>query len=412
MIQLIMIFAIGALAMGLFGAFFLPAYKKRAVRLAQRELEARMPMSMGEVLAGRDALRAEAAAQLRAAEIRMAQVSDAETQTRAALGRAEGQILQLQGEAGPLRQNLKELQAEHATLSREHIEAQAQNSALHLEIYDSAAQIARKRRENEGLRANIRGLEAETQVQRANLAALQTRITSHEMLLEDLQHQFDKSRMKIVEQESLIARLQTVPVALEAELVDLRNSQQRLKTRHEKARARIQELEGLLRSEMDAKVQTLGQLQAAEARLKSGQRDLQRAQTSEGEARAALLEQTQASGQTRSGLDEELTALRVENASLKGALQALRQEHERRSQLTIPEPSDAAATHPSARDALAHAQMPPPDHGALRQSIVELGREMAHNQRQFKDQKSVETESTLKKLQDLQARVTRAASHG
>lgn len=406
-----MIFAIGALAMGLFGAFFLPAYKKRAVRLAQRELEARMPMSMNEVLAGRDALRAEAAAQLRAAEIKMTQVSDAEAKARAALGRAEGQIAQLQGEAGPLRQSLQEWQAQHAALSREHVEAQALNSALNVEIYDSAAQITRKRRENEGLRANIRGLEAETQVQRANLAALQTRITSHEMLLEDLQNQFDKSRMKIVEQESLIARLQTVPHALEAELVDLRNGHQRLKSRHEKARTRIAELEGLLHQEMDAKAQALGQLQAAEARLKSGQKDLQRAQASEGEARAALLEQTQSSGQARSGLNDELTALRAENASLKGALQALRQENGRRHQ-AVPGDSEPAFAASHALDATAHAKMAPPDHSALRHSIVELGREMAHNQRQFKDQKSAETESTLKKLRDLQAQVTRAATHG
>ena len=54
-----MIFALGFLVAALFGLLFLPAVQRRAARLAGRRLEMLLPLSMEEIVAERDQLRAE-----------------------------------------------------------------------------------------------------------------------------------------------------------------------------------------------------------------------------------------------------------------------------------------------------------------------------------------------------------------
>ena len=56
-----MIFMLGFLVAGLVALFFLPAFWRRALRLSKRRLEMLMPLSMEEIIAERDQLRAESA---------------------------------------------------------------------------------------------------------------------------------------------------------------------------------------------------------------------------------------------------------------------------------------------------------------------------------------------------------------
>ena len=54
-----MVFALGFLLCGLLTLLFLPAFWRRAVRLSVRRVEMQMPLSMSEIVAERDQLRAE-----------------------------------------------------------------------------------------------------------------------------------------------------------------------------------------------------------------------------------------------------------------------------------------------------------------------------------------------------------------
>ncbi len=75
-----MIFMLGALSAGLLALLMLPAFWRRALRLTRRRLEMLMPLSMDEVVAERDLLRAEFAAEHRRLEQRME--AQAETQAQ------------------------------------------------------------------------------------------------------------------------------------------------------------------------------------------------------------------------------------------------------------------------------------------------------------------------------------------
>jgi hypothetical protein len=59
MIEPIMFFAIGFLVASLFGLVLIPLVHNRAVRLTLRRLEAATPLSMAEIQADKDQLRAE-----------------------------------------------------------------------------------------------------------------------------------------------------------------------------------------------------------------------------------------------------------------------------------------------------------------------------------------------------------------
>lgn len=80
MVEFVMIFALGALAAMLLALSALPALDRRAQRLARRRLEALFPMSIAEIAAERDHVRAAMAVEARRVEER----ADAASRDRAA----------------------------------------------------------------------------------------------------------------------------------------------------------------------------------------------------------------------------------------------------------------------------------------------------------------------------------------
>jgi hypothetical protein len=80
LIEQAMYFALGFLVAGLFTLMFLPAFWRRAMRLSMRRLQMLAPMSMEQVVAERDLLRAEASASYRQLEQRMESVKASKAQ--------------------------------------------------------------------------------------------------------------------------------------------------------------------------------------------------------------------------------------------------------------------------------------------------------------------------------------------
>ena len=74
-IEQTMVFAAGFLLAGLLALLFLPALWRRALRLSRRRLEMQMPLSMDEIVAERDQLRAQFASDRR-------RIEQAQLQTR------------------------------------------------------------------------------------------------------------------------------------------------------------------------------------------------------------------------------------------------------------------------------------------------------------------------------------------
>jgi chromosome segregation ATPase len=100
MIEPIMYFGIGFLAAALLGLLFVPLVHNRAVRLTMRRLEAATPLSIAEIRADKDQLRAEFAMSTRRLEMSVEQMKAKTTSQLAELGKKSDAINQLKRELG------------------------------------------------------------------------------------------------------------------------------------------------------------------------------------------------------------------------------------------------------------------------------------------------------------------------
>src|SRR5450631_3916116 len=100
MIEPIMYLAIGFLVSMLFGLMIVPLVHNRAVRLTTRRMEAATPLSMAEIQADKDQLRAEFAMSTRRLEMSVEQLKTKTTSQLAELGKKGDAINRLKMELG------------------------------------------------------------------------------------------------------------------------------------------------------------------------------------------------------------------------------------------------------------------------------------------------------------------------
>jgi chromosome segregation ATPase len=100
MIEPVMFFGIGFLVAALLGLLFVPLVHSRAVRLTMRRLEAATPLSVAEIRADKDQLRAEFAMSTRRLEMSVEQMKAKTTGQLAELGKKTDAINQLKKELG------------------------------------------------------------------------------------------------------------------------------------------------------------------------------------------------------------------------------------------------------------------------------------------------------------------------
>src|ERR671914_1115638 len=100
MVEPIMFFAIGFLFAALLGLVIIPVVHARAVRLTVRRLEAATPLSMAEIQADKDQLRAEFAMSTRRLEMSVEQMKAKATSQLAELGKKSDAINRLKLELG------------------------------------------------------------------------------------------------------------------------------------------------------------------------------------------------------------------------------------------------------------------------------------------------------------------------
>src|SRR5476651_231437 len=109
MIEPIMYFGIGFLVAALIGLVVVPLVHARAVRLTMKRLEAVTPMSMAEIQADKDQLRAEFAMSTRRLEMSVEQMKTKTTSQLAEIGKKSEGIGRLKLELGEKTAALLEL---------------------------------------------------------------------------------------------------------------------------------------------------------------------------------------------------------------------------------------------------------------------------------------------------------------
>src|SRR5438270_1270338 len=147
MIEPIMYLAIGFLVSMLFGLMIVPLVHNRAVRLTTRRLEAATPLSMAEIQADKDQLRAEFAMSARRLEMSVDQLKSKSTIQLAELGKKTDAINRMKLELGEKNATIFSLEAREKAM-KEQLRATEEEFAAKTEALREAEQ-AFKDKQNE-----------------------------------------------------------------------------------------------------------------------------------------------------------------------------------------------------------------------------------------------------------------------
>ncbi len=146
MIEPIMYFGIGFLVAALIGLVVIPLVHGRAVRLTMRRLEAATPLSMAEIQADKDQLRAEFAMSTRRLEMSVDQLKTKSTSQLAELGKKGDAINRLKIELGEKTATIFALEARDKAL-RDQLRATEEEFAVKTgAMQDAAARALRQAR--------------------------------------------------------------------------------------------------------------------------------------------------------------------------------------------------------------------------------------------------------------------------
>jgi chromosome segregation ATPase len=185
MIEPVMYFGIGFLVAALLGLLFVPLVHNRAVRLTMRRLEAATPLSIAEIRADKDQLRAEFAMSTRRLEMSVEQMKTRMTGQLAELGKKTDAINQLKKELGEKTAAIFALESRDKNL-RDQLRATEDEFALKSSSLREAERgLADKQADLAKLVAELGERSIMADSQRVELAAMRTQVEAMKVSVAD-----------------------------------------------------------------------------------------------------------------------------------------------------------------------------------------------------------------------------------
>lgn len=164
-----MVTALAALA-------FTPLLWRRALRLTRRRLQLQVPLSMQEILAERDQLRAEFAVERVRMEQAMARVRAAKGADMAEIGRRTVNAAALADQVTALRLAREAQEAEIQLLARNNTEVEAGVGAAQVALHDAHALVDRLKHVGEARSDEVRHLREDVEGRQAAIAELEAQL--------------------------------------------------------------------------------------------------------------------------------------------------------------------------------------------------------------------------------------------
>ena len=201
MVEPAMYFGIGFLVAALFALLFVPLVHNRAVRLTMRRLEAATPLTIAEIRADKDQLRAEFALSTRRLEMSVEQLKTKTTAQLAELGKKADAINLLKKELGEKTAAIFALEARDKTLGEQirSTEDELAHKAGALRATERA--VADKEAELAKIAAALGEKSIDADTQRIELAALRTQlealkvgVADHERIAKDAEDRLARER--------------------------------------------------------------------------------------------------------------------------------------------------------------------------------------------------------------------------
>jgi chromosome segregation ATPase len=337
MIEPIMYLAIGFLVSMLFGLMIVPLVHNRAVRLTTRRLEAATPLSMAEIQADKDQLRAEFAMSARRLEMSVDQLRNKTTSQLAELGKKSDAINRMKIELGEKNATIFSLEAREKAV-KEQLRATEEEFAAKTEM--------------------LRGAETALTDKQAELAKINHELSDRSMMADSRQVELVAVRTQIEELKGRVGDAEKEFTATQARLAQERTESENATRELTEARSRVENLSqrvndldrqlivqvkeaemlGSRVSDLEGRLTTQGkllaereyennQLKQANAAAERIMMDLRNelATASSSGASSAALEKLRSE---KAAVEEQLRAARDERAKLQRDINAIQQQAE------------------------------------------------------------------------------------
>ena len=215
MIEPIMYIAIGFLVAGLLVIGFIPMVHARAVRLTQRRLEAITPMSMAEIHAEKDQLRAEFAMSTRRLEMSVEQLKARSTGHLSELGKKTEAIAMLKQELGEKSAALIAMEAREKALKEQFRGTEQELSVKATTAHQTGLALTDKEASLSKLTAELDVRTALTETHKAEIVTLTAQV-------EQLKAQLERNEKEVRDAEERLARERSDADAATKDLADER----------------------------------------------------------------------------------------------------------------------------------------------------------------------------------------------
>jgi len=197
MIESVMYFGIGFLVAALLGLLFVPLVHNRAVRLTMRRLEAATPLSIAEIRADKDQLRAEFAMSTRRLEQSVAQMKTKTTAQLAELGKKTDAINQLKKELGEKTATIFALEAHDKTLREQLRSTEDEFGVKTSTLREAERALADKEAELVKLVAEVGEHSITADNQRTELAAMRTHVEALKVSVADYERTVKEIELRL-----------------------------------------------------------------------------------------------------------------------------------------------------------------------------------------------------------------------
>lgn len=333
MIELIMLFALGFLTASLLALILLSAVWHRAVRLTTKRIEGAIPVSMAEIQADKDQLRAEFAMSTRRLETSVEQLKLKTTEQFAELGRKNDTIRRLKTESEEksarvsaleaqernLREKLASTEEELALKSKELHEAEAQLARKTNELADAARSISDRSSESDSRRLEVQALEGQCSTLKERIAGLEKEVAAAEERAAEERNAADRAARSLVDERTNVQ-------SLNQRLSDMQEQTESGSRHAEQLSKNIAGLESEARRQAELAAQRETELTARLAQREAELLELKGGlETSRNEA-LELHREIENSGRSYNATVE---ALKAEKSMNEGALAQLRQDRDR-----------------------------------------------------------------------------------
>jgi chromosome segregation ATPase len=335
MVEPIMYLAIGFLLSMLFGLMIVPLVHNRAVRLTTRRLEAATPLSMAEIQADKDQLRAEFAMSARRLEMNVDQLKNKTTSQLAELGKKSDAINRMKLELGEKNATIFALEAREKAV-KEQLRATEEEFAAKTEalrtaeqaLTDKQSQLAKINTELSDRSMMAESRQVELVAVRAQIDALKNRVgdaekefTATQTRLEQQRGESDVATRELSEARSRVENLSQRVTDLDRQLIVQVKEAEMLGNRVNDLEARLS-TQGKLLAEREFENNQLHQLhQTAEKTAQELRAEI--AAMSGG--KAPMIEKLRSE---KAAVEEQLGIARDERAKLQRDINAIQQQAE------------------------------------------------------------------------------------